>query len=74
MGRLACHRGYTITVLVGLPVKLVKRRHVATVLSDLRETRGDSTADHVRSSLSSFFTWVLKLPTRVMRGVPRGPT
>jgi integrase len=46
--------------LHGLPVKLVKRRHVASVLSDLRETRGDSTADHVRSSLSSFFTWVLK--------------
>jgi integrase len=46
--------------LHGLPVKLVKRRNIASLLSDLRDSRGDSTADHVRSSLSSFFTWVLK--------------
>jgi integrase len=43
-----------------LPVKVVKRRNIASLLSDLRESRGDSTADHVRSSLSSFFTWALK--------------
>src|SRR5258708_30338904 len=43
----------------GLPGKVVKRRNIASLLSDLRESRGDSTADHVRSSLSSFFTWAL---------------
>jgi len=46
--------------LHGLPVKVVKRRNIASLLSDLRESRGDSTAAHVRSSLSSFFTWALK--------------
>lgn len=43
-----------------MPIKGVKRRHVAGLLSDLREAHGDSTADHVRASLSGFFTWALK--------------
>ncbi len=46
--------------LHGLPVRMVKRRTVASLLSDLRDSRGESTADHVRSSLSSLFTWALK--------------
>jgi site-specific recombinase XerD len=46
--------------LHGLPVRMVKRRIVASLLSDLRESRSEGMADHVRSSLSTFFTWVLK--------------
>jgi integrase len=59
-GEMERHLKEDAKPLHGLLVKLIKRRHVASVLSDLREIRGDSTADHVRSSLSSFFTWVLK--------------
>jgi integrase len=43
-----------------LPIKGVKRRHVASLLSDIRAERGDSTTDHLRAALSSLFTWALK--------------
>jgi integrase len=59
-GEMTRHLKEDAKPLHGLPVKVVKRRNIASLLSDLRESRGDSTADHVRSSLSSFFTWALK--------------
>jgi hypothetical protein len=59
-GEMTRHLREDAKPLHGLPIKLVKRRNIASLLSDLRESRGDITADHVRSSLSSFFTWALK--------------
>jgi integrase len=46
--------------LHSLPLRSIKRSNVAALLSDLRTSHGDSTADHMRASLSSFFTWSLK--------------
>jgi integrase len=46
--------------LHSLPLRSIKRSNVAALLSDLRTSHGDSTADHTRASLSSFFTWALK--------------
>ncbi len=43
-----------------IPVKGIRRRHIADLLSDVRTARGDSTADHLRAALSGFFTWALK--------------
>lgn len=59
-GEMTRHLKEDAKPLHGLPVRMVKRRIVASLLSDLRESRSESTADHVRSSLSTFFTWVLK--------------
>jgi integrase len=59
-GEMTRHLNVDSKPLHELPIKSIKRRHVADLLSDIRETRGDSTADHLRASLSSFFTWALK--------------
>ena len=43
-----------------LPVKGITQPHIATLLTTVREEKGESTADHMRASLSSFFTWAAK--------------
>src|SRR5262249_55171005 len=46
--------------LHGLAVAGIKRRDIAELLSSLREGHGNSVANHVRASLSNFFTWAMK--------------
>ncbi len=43
-----------------LPVRAITQPHIATLLTQVREERGQSTADHVRATLSAFFTWAAK--------------
>ncbi len=45
--------------LHGLSVAGIQRRDVAELLSSLRDKHSDITADHVRASLSGFFTWAM---------------
>jgi integrase len=59
-GELTRHLNVDSKPLHELPIRGVKRRHVAGLLSETRQARGDSTADHLRASLSSLFTWTLK--------------
>jgi integrase len=46
--------------LHGLAVAGIKRRDIAELLSSIRDGHSDSTANHVRASLSGFFTWTMK--------------
>jgi integrase len=46
--------------LHGLSIAGIKRRDIAELLSSIREGHSDITADHVRTSLLSFFTWAMK--------------
>jgi integrase len=43
-----------------LPIKGVTQPHIASLLTDVRNESGESTADHLRATLSSFFTWAAK--------------
>jgi hypothetical protein len=46
--------------LRGLSIAGIKRRDIAELLSTIRENHSDSTANHVRATLRSFFTWAMK--------------
>jgi integrase len=62
--------------LHGLSVTGIQRRDIADLLSSLRERHSDITADHVRASLSGFFTWAMKeglVETNPTTGTNRTP-
>jgi site-specific recombinase XerD len=45
--------------LHGLQIHAIDRRTVATLLSELATSKGSSVVNHVRASLSSFFSWAM---------------
>jgi integrase len=46
--------------LHGLSIVGITRRDIAGLLSSIQDRHSDSTANHVRASLSAFFTWAMK--------------
>jgi integrase len=51
-----------------LPITAVSQRDVAKLLNSLTATSGEATANRTRSTLSAFFTWVLKEGIRLPEG------
>jgi integrase len=59
-GDMERHLLVNAKTLHGLSVAGIKRRDIAELLSTIREGHSDITANHVRASLSGFFTWTMK--------------
>jgi integrase len=55
-----CHLNVYAKALHLLPIKGVTQPYIAALLTTVREERGSSTADHMRATLSAFFTWAAK--------------
>jgi len=51
-----------------LPITAVSQRNVANLLASVTKESGEPTSNHVRSSLSSLFSWVIKEGIRLPEG------
>jgi integrase len=51
-----------------LPITAVSQRNVANLLANVSKASGEPTGNHVRSSLSALFSWVIKEGIRLPEG------
>jgi hypothetical protein len=51
-----------------LPITAVSQRNIANLLSDITKDSGEATSNRLRSTLCSFFSWIIKEGIRLPEG------